>query len=390
MRVRPLPRIVLYPVFALVVLAALVLRAPASQPPVQPTRAVLQGSVREAPLRTAGSEATPSSPVSARRMDPEMPQPLQDTLSLIRSFGDSTSFGRPNAMVVLDSHLVVIDNLLPPFVSVMERSDGRFLFRFGRKGSGPGEFVAASWGYADPRAEGRVWVYDFQLRRLIGFDVVSADADPASFTHVSVNYAASLTTPYLLGDTLLANGLFPDYTLFIADRATSESWRILGRPPYGPPEMPAVVGQRLMNRNFLAMRPDENAFVLAYQFASKLDFFDRVGSLIRSVAGPVETTPRFHMADSRFFWDQGNEMAYLTVAAGRSYVYALFCGCALGADIQHTTLHVFDWNGRLVAVLEFPFPVQRIAVPPDEQTIFAAYEEPYPLIGEFALPTFRR
>jgi hypothetical protein len=69
------------------------------------------------------------------------------------------------------------------------------------------------------------------------------------------------------------------------------------------------------------------------------------------------------------------------------YVYALFCGCKPGQGSLPAMLHVYDWNGNFVAEFAFDQEVTALDVSDDDQVIYATYEQPYPGLGEWRLPS---
>jgi hypothetical protein len=150
--------------------------------------------------------------------------------------------------------------------------------------------------------------------------------------------------------------------------------------------MPEPNGRRLLNRNFMADQPGGGRFVLAYQFGNRVEFYTGAGERYGQVSGPRETEPRFGLAKGRLRWEDGNEMAYSGAYATERYVYALFCGCRLGEDVPPSRVHVFRWNGDFVGEVTLDRPVLEIAVSPDDATLYAGIEEPYPGVGEWKLP----
>lgn len=75
----------------------------------------------------------------------------------------NTEFLRIRGVLRLPTGEIVVANGAPPEIRFF-RPDGRFIKRFGREGSGPGEF---RWIGAFGSAQGRLWVHDGNLGRLV-------------------------------------------------------------------------------------------------------------------------------------------------------------------------------------------------------------------------------
>lgn len=201
-----------------------------------------------------------------------------------------------------------------------------------------------------------------------------------------MNLNLSVESPVWMQDGIVANGLFPDFTL-IALRSTRDEPRLLaGSPPFTPRRIAHATGRRLLNRNFLASDPQRKRLALSYQYEPRIDFFTSDGAQYGSVTGPRSTRPRWRVESDRFFWDDSNEMAYWRIDATDRYVYTLFCGCQDRENRMPSLLHVYRWNGDFVAEIALDREVTSFAVAPDDTLLYASVRDPYPAVGEWRLP----
>jgi hypothetical protein len=309
-------------------------------------------------------------------------------LSQLRAIGDSATFGGPSGLRLVGRHLVVADGRSD--LLIVRLADGEVITRFGRRGAGPGEFRDPSWMNAAERDSTGFWIYDYKNLRLSRFEL-KGDGTVAPREELQLHLEATLESPVWVGaDRILANGLFPDHSLALLDASGKALERIAAAPPFTQADVPHPTARLQLNRNFLAVRPADRRVALAYQFASRIDFFASDGSPIGSISGPRRTTPQFEIRDGRFFWGPANEMAYWAAFGTDRYLYALFCGCRKEDNAMPSLLHIFRWNGDFVVEVALDRQVEAFTVSNDDHTLIATYEDPYPQIGIWELPSMLR
>ncbi|HEX2081300.1 MAG TPA: BF3164 family lipoprotein [Longimicrobium sp.] len=338
-----------------------------------------------ADLRLASTERTYARSAADPRPQRLPASATRQSLDVARIIGDSLAWAHPQEVEVVGSHLVVADlRGARPLVRVDRRTgDLRPFARFGR---GPGEFL---WPRSiEDAGGGRAWIYDLQGARATLYDLAEPELRHAEIAAVPGNLFQTVR----MGDTLVANGLFPHEVLRV--HARHENGFRLARKEAVTPfsrELPDVV--MLIGRTALAADPARRRLVVAYQFRNQLDFFDRHGRKVGSVAGPRDFTPVYRVVPdprekmNRFVPTGSTQYAYLDVAASERRVYALFSGKARGdgsEDVsQATEVHVFDWDGRLLDVLTLAQPVFRIALDPATGVLYGLRSEPFPGVVEF-------
>ena len=273
-------------------------------------------------------------------------------------------------------------------LALIDLQTGAVLSHAGRHGEGPNEFRDPGAFMVESASPPRVWVYDFQNRRLSllamgpGDELRVAQSRP-------FNVGESIEQPVRVGQQFIANGLFPDYTLLVLDSAGRAVRRIAAEQPFPARVMPHVTGRRLLNRSYLTIEPDGSRLALTYQWASRIDFFSSEGRLLGSVQGPRATAAKYRINDGdRFFWDPQGQMAYTGVQSTDRFVYAMFCGCreADDRDQRSQRVHVFRWNGDFVTEIQLDRRVTAFAVSSDDSFLYGSITEPHPAVGEWKLP----
>lgn len=339
-------------------------------------------ALRHAADRPEGAPAFSGHVPTLRRSD----RP-RSVATLRRQFGDSLSFARISSLTVMGDHLLVTDRMMSPHLAMINLRSGEVERHFGNHGEGPREFQDPSWVVVDSHdpPEGRV--YDFLNRRLTRVRLGEASG-PEVLETTSLNLGLSIQSPVPTASGIIANGIFPDFTFLVLSGDGSPISRLVADPPFTPQRIGHFTGRRMLNRNWLAVRPDGKRIALAYQFASRIDWFTADGDRYGTVAGPRETEARWSVRDGRFFWDDDNQKAYVGAHGGEHHLFALFCGCHNGEEPRPDRIHVFTWDGDFVGELALDRPVFAFTVSPDERMLYGATMEPFPAVGEWELPAW--
>ena len=312
--------------------------------------------------------------------------PVAHATGMVREFGDSATAGLLTAVRPIGRYLIAIDRFTSPHVLVFDRATGALLDRFGRDGQGPGEFRDPSTIFVISHDPAEFWIYDFDNVRATHVAVDAAGKAHVR-SEVRLNPGHALETPIWLGGQIVANGLFSGFSLLVMDGEGNPQKRIDADAPHAA-ELGHLQGALQANRSFIATSPRRDRFALAYQFASRLDFFTAGLERYGTVAGPRPTQIRYRTVGNRFHWEDGNEVAYWGIDATDQYVFAAFCGCPVvtGEELPQR-LHVFRWNGDFVGEVALERPLAAFSVSPDGSRLYGAFLEPYPAIGEWALPS---
>jgi hypothetical protein len=310
-----------------------------------------------------------------------------DTLQVHRVLGDSMAFASISGIQPVGGYLFVTDRLMSKHLALIDLQTGTVQGRAGRDGEGPSEFRDPGAFIVESVSPPRSWVYDFQNRRL-SLLAASATGQLTIEKSRQFNVGVSIEQPLRIGERFIANGLFNDYTLLVLDSAAQPIQRIEADQPFPARTMPHPVGRRLLNRSYLTAHPDGERLALAYQWASRIDFFSPEGRRLGSVEGPRPTKAKYTVSNNRFFWDPNGQMAYTGIQATRRYVYAMFCGCreADDRDQRSQRVHIFRWNGDFVSEIQLDRRVTAFAVSPDDAFLYASITEPHPAVGEWRLP----
>jgi hypothetical protein len=298
--------------------------------------------------------------------------------------------GLPGRIGASGTRLLVLDGASDSVIHILSAADGHRLRSMGRRGEGPGEYRTA-WSIApDPRHAERFWVYDIALGRLTRVDLDSIT--PAEPEMIRVTGDGLAMQPVWLSDSLLASpGLSPRGRLsfFGKDGGFRGS---AGPLPSAAGDIPPQVLQHAWTGSLVA-NPRRGLLALLTQHADQLELYRADGSLVRKVRGPFGFDPRFTVetAQGQPTMGSGDDMRFGYTGAGAAgdRIYALFSGRTregYGPDSSFGRfIHVYDWAGALVRVLELDTPILSIAISPDERWVYGIRHDPEPAVMAFPL-----
>ena len=261
---------------------------------------------------------------------------------------------------------------------------------FGGKGQGPREFESA-WSIDVVDPSGEFMVMDLALQRVTWVDVREDFedevwvADRSQKLHAETMIMEASWTP----DGLLGLGSFREGRLghLAADGSVL---RTSGPTPMDGMNVPPEVRQQAYQSK-LKPNPSRTRWVVATRFADRVEIYDGAGGLMTEGSRPYGFEPLYEAKRSArtVAMASGDEtrFGYLDLATTDSRIYALFSGRtrAEGRANYGNTVHVFDWDGRLVDVLRLDEFVIALAVDPAGESLYGIRHDPFPAVLEFAL-----
>jgi hypothetical protein len=339
--------------------------------------------------------------LSPRSGEGRRPEPDFDHASVVtarlqgRPLGATEALALPTRMRRVGPYLVVLDRYAERKVHLFDAATGALLASAGRDGDGPAE-LRVPWSVKpDPEGEG-FWVLDVGLARLAHYRIerpASGTAVLAPDRTLRLETPAPLTDFTLLADgSVLASGFFPEGRF--ADFAPDGRFRgPLGALPEADGDVPAgVLLQAWQGR--MSDFAGGSRIAIAYRHAGRLGVFDSSGRQVREIAGPFDFAPVFQVGAGErgpaMVAGDDFRLGYVDLAVSDRYLLGLFSGRTVGragpdaAFGRH--VHVFDWEGRLVAAFELEADAIAIELGPDGTELLAVGHDPVPSIRAYRLP----
>ena len=110
-----------------------------------------------------------------------------------------------------------------------------------------------------------------------------------------------------------------------------------------------------------ALKPDGKKAVLAMAFFPQIHLIDLSSGEMKGVR--LKGLPSFSPDRA--------ENYYISVQCDNRYIYALYAG----ESDRPTTVHVFDWDGRLLRRLELSHPASLLSLDPVSGKLYAMYRD---------------
>ncbi len=295
--------------------------------------------------------------------------------------GESPEFGLPTEIRIAGTDLVVLDRYADLRVQLLRRSTGAYVGGFGREGDGPNEF-RAPWSVEI--VDQRVGVLDLRLQRISWFSL----RDFELTRQQSVAGLGTVTDFVELqtGD-LAAIGSFSRGRLAVLD-SQGVLKRFAGALPPSSDDIPNSVLLHAF-QSYMEARPDREYLALVTRHAGWLEIYDQMGSPLIRTAGPFSFDPKYEVVQGArgLVMKSGRDLrfGYVDLSAADSLIYALFSGRLRGAfpdgqAVYGRYVHVFDWEGNLVEVLELSGDTFAIAVDEAGSQMYAIEHFPEPRI----------
>jgi hypothetical protein len=299
--------------------------------------------------------------------------------------------------VVNDSQLVAID-FRPPYFRLIDRRTGALIATLGRRGGGPGEYSTNP--RIAPRADGRsIWVYDMQRSTLTlaHLDPPMTPADSTvHFAHIGGNAG-----PIGIDDTTVVLLGAKDSAAFgVVDFRTGARRLIGERMKFGSDSLPMRPEWRAsLTGDVRGCRdPKTNRFVRFHRKAGRLEYLSAQGDLLVAAETPYVFEPGVAL-DGKTYWavDGPQRIAYNACVAMPNLVVALFSGrrdasyrpvSQYAPSEAHVFefVHVFDWSGKLVKVLQLDQPTWwMMDIDPKTLEMFGLTDEPVPAVLRYDL-----
>ncbi len=332
------------------------------------------------------------------RLDVPLVQLSSEVLS-----GDSL-LGLPIHLEVTDGWVIVTDLASELPVQVLSAKSGTRVAGYGSRGEGPGEFMRPSRPFFD-RSDSLLWVYDLRLQRFTGIDgsglsgeaggggAAAGDSAAGEPLTVPVREVTYLTDVARSGSSEWIGVGFMQEGRFARLSGQGEVVEISGEWPTAGAHPPRVLGQAY--QSIVAATPARARFVVATRLAGRLEFCDPRGvcPVAAEVPFPFEPTFEVGRADFGAFMRAVPETrsGYVDLDVTKEAVYALFSGRTDGAFAERSSfgrhVHVFDWDGALIAVWRLDRDAIALGVGPGGR-LYTAVHEPAPAILTYEPPGF--
>ena len=348
--------------------------------------AVLNGGCTQSRHRSSSS-----SPTAFSRYD-QAPVPLRS--EVVYSGSD---LGVPAGLAVVGTLLVISDPYASPHIHVIDLSTGRVVRSFGDTGEGPDEYKLPISVLAD-EATDRIWIGDRALGRLtqISLDGIRTKVWKPSVRVIQLRGTAYFDVVLSLDPKGALRFLAGDVTggsQFIELDSTGRIMQRLGPPAPNAASMPGALSGRLF-AHVVARRPDGSILATGGVNAGDLEYYDRRGGLVDSVATPIHFSPSWKpggtLEHPGLVATEDSRHGYLDLAATRSRLVALFSGRYLrkhptdafaGRDLQ-----VYDWHGHLLSVYRADKALTSIAVDTITGLIYGTHWGLEPSVVRLRLP----
>ncbi len=289
----------------------------------------------------------------------------------------------PTSVRTAGETLVLLDRYADNAILVLDRADGSPLRSAGPKGEGPEELTAAWSVDVIHEPQDAIRVMDLALLRFSVFSL----ADLSLLSVDKIDGLGRITDHVELPDGRIA----VIGSLNLARIAFLDAHGVVvGHGGQLPPAEGNIPTPVLLHayQGFMEPNPQRTLLSIVTRHAGWLEIYTAEGSLLRRVSGPFEFDPLYTVAEGvkgpAMVPERGLRYGYLDSATTDSRIFALFSGRLNGVSesdaVYGRHVHVFDWAGNLVEVLELSGDTFAIAVDEAGSQMYAIEHFPEPRI----------
>jgi hypothetical protein len=322
----------------------------------------------------------PNQPTPTLRLPASLPHTGHRVISLRGELlASHATIGRPTLLLVQGNSLWLNDEMGDPSLHEVDWVSGNLVRSVGRRGEGPGDFRNVAHLSLRPGDREAVWAFDMVLRRLtrVGRQSVRPDAPR---TIGGLPRGQALRMFWLTTDRIAVIGTSDSNRILLTD-TTGNVLSVIPGPLVGATNVSRPIREAASTGVLVCANPRGTRIAVAYALASRIDLFDPAGRFVGKADTPIATGAdgdffkdgegRWHMPAPRYY--------YRGCSATSERLYALFAGRLDSAGPEGTRMwdaqfvHVFDWAGKLIHVLDLNEFAEGIAVVGDS-LLFAAGE----------------
>jgi len=300
----------------------------------------------------------------------------------------------PRTVHAVQNWLVVGDAKGDTVLHILNSENGDRVGSWGSRGRGPTELGSAWELIADPQPQNRgVWVYDYQPRRLMFFDVTQyvsgkSISDPRLISLKTDG--AVMSVDWLTRSRLAATGLFAQGRIQMID----EGGQFL--KPVGPSPLPDSPGpvptRQFIYRTIVRAHPNGSVVALATRHFDRIEIVGLEDGHVVRVTGPSNFGLEYQVVQN----ESGDPSArptesirtgYTALDVDEDFIYGLYSGRTGENSNYADKIHVVDWDGNVQRVLNLGKDVFHIDVNREEGFIYAIRDYPEPAVVRYAFPT---
>ncbi|WP_298512202.1 BF3164 family lipoprotein [uncultured Kordia sp.] len=272
---------------------------------------------------------------------------------------------------------IYINDLKSKKVIVVFDENSNYKGNIGIKGKGPGELLAP-FGSLDFH-DNKLWVFDSSQNKYLGFhkdSVSSNDYKPTDHELFLESKSFFYELGWLDSETIVGLDFSEiDNRLSIYNTNTKQTTTTGTLPPLPKSEVPIAVHKQSLMAT-LKVKPDNSKIALANLYCDLIEIYNQDGSDYMKIKTDLDFLPKYELSNngSRVVMGQAGDtkFGYIDLSVSDNKIYALYSGKTRDDSPFPfgTEIHVFDWEGNLVNVLEIEKKSTAIEVDTNDKNLF--------------------
>ncbi|AXG69863.1 TolB-like 6-blade propeller-like protein [Kordia sp. SMS9] len=297
-------------------------------------------------------------------------------INKVATLKSSDSLSNPEKLKKLGAKLFIIDSKSNKVIKAFT-TDDTYIGSFGMKGKGPGE-ILSPFGSLDFHND-KVWIFDGTLNKYLGFQQDSIGSNDYKPTENELFFDSKVMF-YELGwldaETIVGLDVSEANNRLLFYNITTKQITNKGSlPPLPKNNIPISIHKQSFMAT-LKVKPDKNKIALANLYADLIEIYNKDGSDVVKVKTNLDFLPKYELANNGYqtVMGQGGDtkFGYIDMCVSDAKIYALFSGKtrAVSPFAFGKTIHVFDWKGTLLDVIELEKESIAIEIDTDDKNLF--------------------
>lgn len=297
----------------------------------------------------------------------------------------SDSIGRPAAMQIVDTLLILDDSNQEYLYKVIDLKSGAIVGHLGKVGKGPGEILQPTLFEIVQGKERTIGIYD---RRSFKYSEVNVDTAIQIGNYISKITSGTLNSNYswvskLDADRYIGTGYF-DKRYVISDKSGSIIAYALDYPYKNDFKNASNFDVAFAMQAILKVRPDGKRIVLATYSSPNIEIVSVENSKLSKLSelyyGQPGFVPRSGNGMITVDYNADNTWGFIDVSVTNGYIYLLYSGRSRKKDgsplsIAKTVL-VYTWEGKPLARYKLDRDVNSIAIDESNNRLYATSLDP--------------
>jgi hypothetical protein len=287
--------------------------------------------------------------------------------------------GKTYSLEIIGKYLITRDDQVETKLTIfdIEKTPAHPIYT-GYVGQGPGELINPGPIIVESN---EFYIYDASKMQLLSFNIDSIEiANYKPHCFVPIKETGIIDIKQIDSDIFVAVGVFPEKRLKLINKQGNTTYSSGSYPIELIKDVPEYV-RGIACQSMLTSNRQKHTIAIAMRYGEHIQFYsiDSHKFLIELINERNIFLPKYTTRDNNGFPNfspsEKTRWGYISITSNNNYVYALYSGKfqVRGTDFyKGTIIHVFDWDGNLVKIIELD--KGSLSITCNQKELYSLYE----------------